>query len=41
VEPEPRFLDRVVGLGGRPQHPVRHVAQMRSVVLELLGLPFV
>jgi hypothetical protein len=37
VEPQPRLLDRVIGLAERPEHPVRHRAQPRPVLLEPLG----
>ena len=37
VEAQPGFLERVLGLGCRAQHPVRHCAQVGAVTLELLG----
>ena len=40
AEPQPGVLDGVVGLAERAEHPVGDGAQMRSVILELLGEPF-
>src|SRR4029450_5699349 len=40
AEPQPGVLNRVVGLAERPEHPVCDGPQMRSVVLELPGEPF-
>jgi len=37
AESNPAFLDRIVGLAGRPEHPIRHGTQMRAVLFELLG----
>ena len=36
AQPQPGFLEGVVGLGHRTEHPVGHGLQVRSVVLELL-----
>ena len=40
AEPYPGILHGVVGLAERPEHPVGHRAQMRPLLLELLGKPF-
>jgi hypothetical protein len=40
AETQPRVLDRVVGLGERAEHPVRDHTEMRSLLLELAGEPF-
>jgi hypothetical protein len=37
AQPQPRLLHRVVGLGDRPEHAVGDRAQVRPVLLELLG----
>ena len=37
VEPEPGFLDRVVGLGPRAEHAERDRSQVVSVLLEFRG----
>src|SRR5690606_7164636 len=37
AEPQPRLLHGVVGLGERPQHPVRDRLQLRAVLFEPLG----
>ena len=41
AEAQPRLLDGVVGLAERAEHPVGDRAQMRPVLLELLGLVLV
>ena len=38
VVADPRLLDGVVGFGERPQHAIRHGAQVRPLFLEALGL---
>jgi hypothetical protein len=40
AEPQPGVLDGVVGLAGRAEHPIGDRAEMRSVILELPGEPF-
>jgi hypothetical protein len=37
AQAQPRLLHRVVRLGDRPEHAVRDRAQVRPVLLELLG----
>jgi hypothetical protein len=37
AEPQPGLLDSVVRLGQRAEHPVRHRAQVRALLLEPLG----
>jgi hypothetical protein len=37
LQPQPRLLDRVVGLVEGPEHPVGHAAEVRAVVLEARG----
>jgi hypothetical protein len=39
AEPQPGVLDGVVSLAERAEHPVGDRAQMRSLLLELLGEP--
>ena len=39
VEPQPGFLDGVLGLGDRSKHPVADRAQVTAVALELRGEP--
>jgi hypothetical protein len=39
AESNPAFLDRILGFARRPEHPIRHRAQMRPVLLELFGEP--
>ena len=39
VQAEPGVLDRVLGFGRRPKHPIRHGPQVRAMELELLGEP--
>jgi hypothetical protein len=39
TRPEPGVLDGVVGLGERPEHPVRDGSQVRAMVLETSGEP--
>jgi hypothetical protein len=41
AEPEPRFLDGVIRLGQRAEHPVGHRPQVGSVLLEPLRNPVV
>ena len=38
-EPNPALLDRILGFARGPEHPIRHRAQMRPVLFELLGEP--
>jgi hypothetical protein len=40
AEPEPGFLNSVVGLSPRAQHPISHSSQMSPVRLKLLCQPF-
>ena len=40
AQPNPAFLDGVLGVAGRPEHAIRDRAQMRPVLFELLGEPF-
>ncbi len=40
AEPEPGFLDGVVGFARRAEHPLGHAPQMGTVGLELAGQPF-
>ena len=40
AEPQPGVLDGVVGLAERAEHPVGDRTEMRSVILELAGEPF-
>ena len=37
AESQPRFLNGVVHLGERAEHPVRHAAQVGAMVFESLG----
>lgn len=37
IEPDPRLLHGVVGFADRAEHPVSDPAQVRALVLELLG----
>ena len=39
IEPDPCLLDGIVGLADRAEHPVGDAAQVRTLVLELLGQP--
>jgi hypothetical protein len=39
ADPQPGVLDGVVGLAERAEHPVGDRAEMRPVLLELLGEP--
>ncbi len=39
ADPDPRVLNRIVGLARRPEHPPRNRPQPRPVLLELLGEP--
>ena len=39
TRPEPGVLDRVLGLGQRAEHAIRHRPQMRAMVLESSGQP--
>ena len=41
AEPQPGFLNGVVGLAHRAEHPVGHRSQMAAVLLEPLRQPFV
>src|SRR2546428_320984 len=40
AQPDPGFLDRVVGLADRSEHPVRHTSQVPAMRLELIREPF-
>ncbi len=40
AQSNPAFLDRVLGFGRGPEHPVRHRAQMSAVLFKLPGEPF-
>jgi hypothetical protein len=37
IEPNPALLDGVLGVGARPEHPIRHSGQMPAVLLEAPG----
>jgi hypothetical protein len=39
AEPQPGFLDRVVGIADGAEHPVGHRAQASSILLESLRQP--
>jgi hypothetical protein len=39
AQPEPRFLDRIVGVGHRPQHPIGDRPQVLAVRFEMFDQP--
>ena len=40
AEPQPGVLDGVVGLAERAEHPIGDCAEVRPLILELFGEPF-